>query len=491
MIPLKSKKSSYDKLFIFIILIMVSVNLLIGIAAITVSSSFYKSSKLNDLQSIGDLFTKSMQKDYSDTHDTRSANIKKLHEVFSHEYHLMIYIYDEDGNCVLSDADYNKEPKKVVKNALKISEAELDRLSAKDFLNLETKNISADEPYMLYGTCFFLKGEDDLVPTRMFAKFYTKSNDINSFSVKMTIVYALICAVSIFIQLFVIRHKFNKLSNYENDFKRISEQYARRDFSEKIPTDVPYTTPEIAEYVNTVAADVAKSEETSKTFIANVSHELRTPITTIGGFVDGILDGTIPKSKQNEYLVLVSKEIKRLRILISSMLNMSRFETGTLMPNFRDVNLTEIVIQTVLMFEKKIEDKHLEVEGLGSDRMTCEVDADLIQQVVYNLVENAVKFVNDGGILSFRFERSVTGMCTIGIKNTGEGLKNTEITQVFDRFYKTDSSRGKDTTGLGLGLAISRKIVHLHHGHIVVKSVVGEYTEFLIQLPEKQPQRKG
>jgi signal transduction histidine kinase len=470
---------------------MVSVNLLIGIAAITVSSSFYKSSKLNDLQSIGDLFTKSMQKDYSDTHDTRSANIKKLHEVFSHEYHLMIYIYDEDGNCVLSDADYNKEPKKVVKNALKISEAELDRLSAKDFLNLETKNISADEPYMLYGTCFFLKGEDDLVPTRMFAKFYTKSNDINSFSVKMTIVYALICAVSIFIQLFVIRHKFNKLSNYENDFKRISEQYARRDFSEKIPTDVPYTTPEIAEYVNTVAADVAKSEETSKTFIANVSHELRTPITTIGGFVDGILDGTIPKSKQNEYLVLVSKEIKRLRILISSMLNMSRFETGTLMPNFRDVNLTEIVIQTVLMFEKKIEDKHLEVEGLGSDRMTCEVDADLIQQVVYNLVENAVKFVNDGGILSFRFERSVTGMCTIGIKNTGEGLKNTEITQVFDRFYKTDSSRGKDTTGLGLGLAISRKIVHLHHGHIVVKSVVGEYTEFLIQLPEKQPQRKG
>ena len=490
-IPLKSKKSSYDKLFIFLVLIMLSINILIGIAAITVSSSLYKSVKLRDLQSIGDLFTKSMQRDYTDTHDTRSVNIKRLHEVFSREYHLMIYIYDENGNCVLSDADYNEEPKKVVKNALKISESELEKLSSKDFLDLETKNISADEPYMLYGTCFFLKGENDLVPTRMFAKFYTKSDDINSFSVKITIIYSLICALSIFIQLFIIKHKFNKLSNYENEFKRISEQYARRDFSEKIPTDVPYTTPEIADYVNSVAADVAKSEETSKTFIANVSHELRTPITTIGGFVDGILDGTIPKTKQNEYLVLVSKEIKRLRILISSMLNMSRFETGTLRPNFRDVNLTEIVIQTVLMFEKKIEDKHLEVEGLGSDRMTCEVDADLIQQVVYNLVENAVKFVNEGGILSFRFERSVTGMCTIGIKNTGEGLKNTEITQVFDRFYKTDSSRGKDTTGLGLGLAISRKIVHLHHGHIVVKSVVGEYTEFLIQLPEKQPKRKG
>ncbi|MBP5579423.1 MAG: HAMP domain-containing histidine kinase, partial [Ruminococcus sp.] len=388
---MKSKKSSYDKLFIFLVLIMISVNIFIGIAVITVSSSIYKSSKLHDLQSIGDLFTKSMQRDYNDTRDTRSANIKKLHEVFSREYHLMIYIYDENGNCVLSDADYNEEPKKVVRNTSKISEAELERLSSKDFLNLETKNISADQPYMLYGTCFFLKGTDDLVPTRMFAKFYTKSHDINSFSVKMSIAYALVCALSIFIQLFVIKHKFKKLADYENDFKRICEQYAKRDFSEKIPQDVPYTTPEIAEYVNTVAADVAKSEETSKTFIANVSHELRTPITTVGGFVDGILDGTIPKTKQNEYLVLVSKEIKRLRILISSMLNMSRFETGTLRPNFHDVNLTEIVIQTVLMFEKKIEDKHLEVEGLGSDRMTCEVDSDLIQQVVYNLVENVVK----------------------------------------------------------------------------------------------------
>ena len=102
---------------------MISVNIFIGIAVITVSSSIYKSSKLHDLQSIGDLFTKSMQRDYNDTRDTRSANIKKLHEVFSREYHLMIYIYDENGNCVLSDADYNEEPKKVVKNTSKISEA--------------------------------------------------------------------------------------------------------------------------------------------------------------------------------------------------------------------------------------------------------------------------------------------------------------------------------------------------------------------------------
>ena len=487
---MKGRKSSYDKLFVFLTVIILSVNVILGIVAITVSSALYKSTKLDELQKIGDLFTDCMKDSYYETMNTRSTIIKSLHKRFSSKYHLIIYIYDENGNCVLSDADYEEKPKTVVKNSEKISPAELERLE-KDYLALETRSISANEPYMLYGTSFWLKGQNDVYSDKMYAKFYTNSNAVNSFTFKMAVFYTLFCLLNIFIQILVLNRRIKKLSWYENNFLRISEQYAKRDFSESIPANDPYITPEIAEYVNTVAADVAKSEETSKTFIANVSHELRTPITTIGGFVDGILDGTIPKTRQKEYLVLVSKEIKRLRILISSMLNMSRFETGTLRPNFRDVNLTDIVIQTVLMFEKKIEDKHLEVEGLGSDRMSAEVDPDLIQQVVYNLVENAVKFVNDGGILSFRFERSINGSCTIGIRNTGEGLKNDEIQQVFDRFYKTDSSRGKDTTGLGLGLAISRKIVHLHHGHIVVKSIYGEYTEFLIQLPEKQPRKKG
>ncbi len=106
-----------------------------------------------------------------------------------------------------------------------------------------------------------------------------------------------------------------------------------------------------------------------------------------------------------------------------------------------------------------------------------------MQQVIYNLVENAVKFVNEGGKISFAFEKNSDRICSFAIRNSGEGLKNEEIQRVFDRFYKTDESRGKDKTGLGLGLSISRKIVHLHHGHIVVKSVYGEYTEFSVQIP--------
>ena len=105
-----------------------------------------------------------------------------------------------------------------------------------------------------------------------------------------------------------------------------------------------------------------------------------------------------------------------------------------------------------------------------------------MSQVLYNLIENAVKFVNQGGVISFQLytEDNLAHIC---IKNTGEGLADDELPRIFDRFYKTDASRSEDKTGLGLGLSISRKIVHLHQGHIVVKSIKGEYTSFEVQIP--------
>ena len=150
---MKSKKSTYDKLFIYIVFIILSINLLLGVIIVTVSSAVYKSSKLNELQSIGDLFIGCMQDNYSVTKDTRSDVTKSMHKKFSSKYHLMIYIYDENGNCVLSDADYNPDPKKVVKNSSKISVAEIDSLSNKDYLDVSSSSISANEPYMIYGTC--------------------------------------------------------------------------------------------------------------------------------------------------------------------------------------------------------------------------------------------------------------------------------------------------------------------------------------------------
>ncbi|MDE5771501.1 MAG: HAMP domain-containing histidine kinase [Ruminococcus sp.] len=455
-------------------IMITSAIILIGVIIINVSSDIYKNSKLKNLRTIGNIFISCISREYNNTGNIKTAFPSEIYREISEENNIIIYIYDENGKYILSD-----------NSNIYMSENIKSIIDKKTYLDVDgNNNISQEAPSLLYGTSFSVKYKDT-PQKKMYALVYNSTYDISTFTINIFLWYSSIAIVAVLVSFIILRKKVKNYTACTDDMLRIIKQYSKGDFSEKLATDTVGFLGETSKYINTLASNVEKSEETSKTFIANVSHELRTPITTIGGFVDGILDGTIPKNRRNEYLILVSNEIQRLRILISSMLNMSRFESGTLKPNFKETNLTDLVIKTVFMFEKKIEAKNLEIEELDSERLVAVVDPDLMQQVIYNLIENAVKFVNDGGKLSFRFEKE-NDMCIISIKNTGEGLKDSEIPQVFDRFYKTDSSRGKDTTGLGLGLSISRRILHINNGHIVVKSVYGEYTEFQIQVPEKQ-----
>ncbi|MBR1738936.1 MAG: HAMP domain-containing histidine kinase [Ruminococcus sp.] len=473
--------SSYKKLMGYAVVVLISTLIIAGVFIISAVSAEYKQSALLSLKADGDLFIGCIKDEYTDT-GSFTEYAQSLKRQFMSKYDISVSLYDGDGKNVLS-AGHSTDSELPLTQRIKLEKA--------DQLEISSESYSSNGPKLIYGTHFYMKDPtaDDDTALSYYALFYDSPDQINTYIFRIYLIYIAVAIIGAGLAVALLYMRIRRSMQTEREFLRVCEKYSKGDFSEKLSTDHPGSFGTIAAYVNSVAEDVETSEETSKTFIANVSHELRTPITTIGGFVDGILDGTIPKSRQSEYLILVSKEIQRLRILISSMLNMTRFESGTLTPNFRSTNLTDLVIQTVLMFEKKIESKELDVAGLDSDPIRAIVDPDLIQQVIYNLVENAVKFVNKGGTLSFSFEES-GDVRMIGIRNTGEGLKNTEIQQVFDRFYKTDSSRGKDTTGLGLGLSISRKIVHLHHGHIVVKSVVGEYTEFQIQIPYDPTSRK-
>ncbi len=456
---------------------IISIIILIGVIIISISSSIYKRTELDKLKTVGNLFISCIKEEYNNTGSIYNKSARNFHGIFMEEHQLMIYIYDENGSCIFS-ADSDKKDNMPIQSSIK------SHIDKKEYLDFDSEGISKNEPYLLYGSQFQVK-YTGTPPKKMYALIYGSTHNISLFTMEIFFIYSLLSIVSVTLSWLIMRKKVRKYTSYTDDMIRIIKQYSQGDFSEKIVADTAGLFGETEKYINTLASNVEKSEETSKTFIANVSHELRTPITTIGGFVDGILDGTIPKSQRNEYLILVSNEIHRLKILISSMLNMSRFESGTLKPDFKETNLTDLVIKTVFMFEKKIEAKHIEIEELDSERLVAVVDPDLMQQVIYNLIENAVKFVNEGGKISFKFEKE-NDMCIIGIKNTGEGLKDSEIPKIFDRFYKTDSSRGKDTTGLGLGLSISRRILRINNGHIVVKSVYGEYTEFQIQVPEKQ-----
>ncbi len=466
------KKSSYYRIFRFTVFLVLSVMIIVGVISVGISSAVYKKAKLEALESEGGIFIECIKND-----DFTENEIQILMNSFYSDNGTLVYIFDSDKNCIMQ-------------NNSEIPDKSITEHSGEEaYLGVMSKDISSKRPYMLYITRFFLKS-DSVENQQAYAVFCGDTQDIDDFTLKVTTCYATVSLIAFLFVYVLMKRRTKRFMEYESKLVEISGKYAKGDFSEKIPDDSSGNLAELAKHINSLASDVETSEETSKTFMSNVSHELRTPITTIGGFVGGILDGTIKKSQQTEYLDLVHKEIQRLAILISSMLNMSRFESGTLTPNFKETNLTDLVIQIVLMFEKKIEEKHLEIEELDSSRLIAVVDSNLMQQVIYNLVENAVKFVNEGGTLSFVFEEK-DGTCIVGIRNTGDGLKDEEIQQVFDRFYKTDSSRGKDKTGLGLGLSISRKIVHLHKGHIVVKSVYGEYTEFQIQIPRDLTAGKG
>ncbi|MBQ9414201.1 MAG: HAMP domain-containing histidine kinase [Clostridia bacterium] len=263
-----------------------------------------------------------------------------------------------------------------------------------------------------------------------------------------------------------------------------TRRFAEGDFSVRIRVRGRDEVAELGEALNNMAISLSATENMSRSFVANISHELKTPMTTIGGFVDGILDGTIPLEKQNYYLQIVSDEVKRLSRLVKSMLNLSRIDNGSLKINPVTFDLTDAICSAILSFEPRIVEKHVDVQGLAEcERVNVTGDYDLIGQVVYNLLDNAVKFVNENGTITVGITRQEHRIyCSI--RNTGVGLSPEEMPRVFERFYKTDRSRSLDKTGVGLGLYIVKMIINLHHGEIFVRSLQNEYCEFIFWLPD-------
>lgn len=241
---------------------------------------------------------------------------------------------------------------------------------------------------------------------------------------------------------------------------------------------------ELAIAFNNMASSLQKNEYSRQEFVANVSHELKTPMTTIGGYIDGILDGTIPPERQRHYMQIVSDETKRLSRLVRSMLDISQLQSEGGIPaeKMSRFDVSECAGQMLITFEQKILSKKLEVEV---DFPECPVytvaQQDYISQVVYNLLDNAVKFCPQGGTLSVKIKENGSKIY-VSVGNTGETIPPEELSLLFDRFHKMDKSRAENRDGWGLGLYIVKTIVGLHGEDISVTSLEGK-TEFTFTLP--------
>jgi len=218
--------------------------------------------------------------------------------------------------------------------------------------------------------------------------------------------------------------------------------------------------------------------------VANVSHELKTPMTTISGYIDGILDGTIPPERRDHYLRIVSEETKRLSRLVRSMLDISQLQKEEGIPEEKKMHfdLEECAGQVLITFEKKINDKKLDVDvDFPEHSVGTIANRDYVTQVIYNLLDNAVKFCPEGGTLGLKI-REGGSKAYISISNTGDTIPPEELPLVFDRFHKLDKSRSKNRDGWGLGLYIVKTIVCSHGEDISVTSKDGK-TEFTFTMP--------
>jgi signal transduction histidine kinase len=261
-----------------------------------------------------------------------------------------------------------------------------------------------------------------------------------------------------------------------------TKQFAAGKFDVRISVDGEDEIAELATAFNSMAQSLAEIEYTRSSFIASVSHDLRTPMTTISGFIDGILDGAIPQEKQAHYLNIIGQEVRRLSRLVSQLLDISRMEAGNRKFEKIPFDICEMARIILLSFESKIDSKKLDVEFIApEDRLYVYSDKDAINQVIYNICENAVKFAKDGG--TYRIAVSDEGgFVRVSVFNEGVGIAPEDIPHIFDRFYKSDKSRGLDKSGVGLGLYICSTIMDHLGEKIYVESEYGKYCCFIVEI---------
>ena len=264
-----------------------------------------------------------------------------------------------------------------------------------------------------------------------------------------------------------------------------SRKFARGDFSVRVkqtedPTDEMGA---LIESFNKMADSLEQAEKRRSEFIANISHELRTPMTTIAGFADGILDGTIPPEQERKYLTSIRDETRRLSRLVREMLSITQAKARAANPGTRsNFDLTELVLQILLSFESRATKKNLDVDPqLPDDHLRVRADRDAITQVIYNLLDNAVKFAEPGSCLVLKLYKD-DGKAYVSVKDRGETIPPDDLPFIFDRFHKSDRSRSMDKDGMGLGLYLVKTIINSHDEDIAVKSENGE-TEFVFTLP--------
>lgn len=481
-------QSLFAKYFTLFVIVMLICFVILGMTLGIFVSSFWTSQKksllLDNVKSVANttsaILANRMNSDTQGSVAIIASNLALISKAIDAD----IFITDTAGSVIMC--------KDIISNNFAISSDGECTIHSEITVPQDIVNLAKTSSYFNTGTLGgsyisnqLVAGEPVLVNGKVVAVVFAVAPTITGFkeyTAQVLKMFLFASLLSLSIGFIVIYFFTITLIRPLNEMSKATKAYAEGDFGPRVKVTGNDELAELVRAFNKMASDLSLLESSRRSFVANVSHELKTPMTTIGGFIDGILDGTIPQEKQAYYLEIVSDETKRLARLVTAMLNMSKIEAGELKLNPKTFDVSADVFNVLLSFEQIIDKKNIEVTELDKLKsISITADEDMLHQVIYNLVDNAVKFTENGKI-SVSVDTDNTNT-TIRIRNTGAGISSEEQAKIFERFYKVDKSRSYDVKGAGLGLYICKTIVEMHGGVIGCDSKEGEYTEFWFTLP--------
>ncbi len=263
-----------------------------------------------------------------------------------------------------------------------------------------------------------------------------------------------------------------------------TEQYASGNMHYEFNVESEDEMGYLAATLSYMASEIARSEDDQKKFVANVSHDFRSPLTSIKGYLEAMIDGTIPPEMHEKYLTIVLNETERLHKLTNSLLTLNNLNTAGMMLNKTDFDINKTIRSVAASFEGTCRARTIAIElVLTGDEMYVTADMDKIQQVLYNLLDNAIKFSHHNSVIKLETTEKHNKVF-VSVKDSGIGIPKDDLKLIWERFYKSDLSRGKDKKGTGLGLSITKEIIRSHGENINVISTEGVGTEFIFSLPK-------
>ncbi len=321
---------------------------------------------------------------------------------------------------------------------------------------------------------------------RGYVVMHYKIDEIRESRDKLLNIYYMALGIMFVLSLFVLIVFTVVVYRPLKKITKATEEYADGNLTHQIEVNKDDEIGHLAASLNYMASELSKGEDNQKQFIANVSHDFRSPLTSIKGYIEAMADGTIPPEMSGKYLNIVLNETERLTKLTNSLLSLNNLNTKGMHLDISDFDINAVIKNTAATFEGTCKQKRIRFKlVLCGESLYVTADMGKIQQVLYNLIDNAIKFSDSNSDIKLETSEK-NDTVFVSVKDSGIGIPKESQKLVFDRFYKTDLSRGKDKKGTGLGLAITKEIINAHHENINVISTVGVGTEFIFTLPKSK-----